>query len=83
MRRISVCPLGGRLKDSLRHRPPRAPQEAREAPQTAAEDAEERERVWERVRRMTWTLMRDPEVRRMLSEVTLRRDAFAAEDPSG
>ena len=79
MRRISVCPLGGRLKDSLRHRPPRAPQEAREAPQTAAEDADERERVG----RMTWTLMRDPEARRMLSEVTLPRDAFAAEVPSG
>jgi hypothetical protein len=36
------------------------------------EDAEERERV----RRMTWTLMHDPEARRMLSEITLRRDAF-------
>jgi hypothetical protein len=36
------------------------------------EDAEERERV----RRMTWALMHDPEARRMISELTLRRDAF-------
>jgi hypothetical protein len=39
------------------------------------EDAEERERV----RRMTWTLMHDPEARRLLSELTRRRDDFAAE----
>ena len=39
------------------------------------QDAEERERV----RRLTWTLMHDPEARGLLSELTLRRDAFAAE----
>jgi hypothetical protein len=43
------------------------------------EDGEERGRV----RRMTWALMHDPGARRMLSELTLRRDAFAAENPSG
>jgi hypothetical protein len=39
------------------------------------EDAGERERV----RRLTRTLMHDPDARRMLSDLSLRRDAFAAE----
>jgi hypothetical protein len=39
-------------------------------------DAEERELV----RRLTWTLIHNPNARAMLSELTLRRDAFVADE---
>ena len=39
-------------------------------------DAEERETT----RRLTWTLIHNPDARALLSEITRRRDSFAAED---
>jgi hypothetical protein len=41
-------------------------------------DAEEREAT----RRLTWTLIHDPDARAMLSELTRRRDAFVGEEGS-
>lgn len=42
------------------------------------EDAEEREAT----RRMTWTLIHNPDARAMLSQITRRRDAFVAAEGS-
>jgi hypothetical protein len=48
-------------------------------PTALYEDAQERERV----RRLVWALACDPEARRLLSELTRRRDAFAAAEGGG
>jgi hypothetical protein len=45
-------------------------------PTAIFEDAEERNAVCS----LTWTLIHNPDARAMLSEITLRRDAFVARE---